>query len=102
MKSSKVFYWFRKVAFIEGISFLVLLFIAMPLKYLADSPATVRIVGGIHGALFVAFMVLGVAVMYVYKKNLLWLTTAFFASILPFGTFIMEKKWKKEEFQFTN
>ncbi len=100
MDLSNVFYWFRKIAFAEGISFLVLLFIAMPLKYLADAPAAVKIVGGLHGALFVAFMTGGVLVMYVYKKSLLWLLKAFIASIIPFGTFIMEKYWKKEQLQY--
>ena len=46
----------RLVALLEGSSFLVLLFIAMPLKYLADQPLAVRIVGSIHGLLFVIFM----------------------------------------------
>jgi integral membrane protein len=42
---------------IEGYSYLALLFIAMPLKYLADIPTAVRIAGSIHGVLFVAFVV---------------------------------------------
>lgn len=100
MKSAKTFYLFRKIALIEGISFLVLLFIAMPLKYLADSPLSVRIVGSLHGILFVAFIVMGIAVMAVYRKNTLWLIKAFIASILPFGTFVMEKYWKQEEEAF--
>ena len=48
------FSWFRKIAFAEGVSFLVLLFIAMPLKYLADFPMMVTIFGSVHGILFVA------------------------------------------------
>lgn len=96
MKSTKVFYWFRKIAFAEGVSFLVLLFIAMPLKYLGDSPSAVRIVGSLHGVLFVAFMLLGVSVMFLFKKNILWMLKAFAASLIPFGTFVMEKEWKRE------
>ena len=100
MKSAKTFYLFRKIAFIEGISFLVLLFIAMPLKYLADLPQYVRITGTIHGILFVAFIAAGLAVMAAYKKNIFWLLKAFIASVLPFGTFVMEKYWKAEEEAF--
>ena len=47
----------RLVALLEGASFLVLLFVAMPLKYLAGMPLAVRIAGSIHGALFIAFVV---------------------------------------------
>ena len=45
---NKTYSWFRKTAFIEGVSFLVLLFIAMPLKYFANSPQAVTIVGGLQ------------------------------------------------------
>lgn len=93
----KLFTWFRIIAIAEGISFLVLLFIAMPLKYLADQPVAVKIAGSLHGALFVAFMGLAYFVKDQYKKNLMWMAKAFFASLLPFGTFYMDREWKKEE-----
>ena len=88
---------FRKVAFYEGISFLVLLLIAMPMKYYFGFPKAVTIVGSLHGLLFVAFGVTAIEVMRTYKKPFGWLVKAGFASILPFGTFYMEKEWKKEE-----
>lgn len=88
---------FRKVAFAEGISFLVLLLIAMPLKYWAGFPLAVTIVGGLHGILFVAFIVLAWEVKQKHKRNWAWLFKAGLASILPFGTIYMEKYWKKEE-----
>ena len=93
----KTFSWFRKVALAEGISFLVLLGIAMPLKYFADMPMAVTIVGGLHGILFVAFFILAREVMSDYKKGFKWLVKAGLASLLPFGTFVMDKEWKKEE-----
>ncbi|MBL7730947.1 MAG: DUF3817 domain-containing protein [Chitinophagaceae bacterium] len=93
----KTFSLFRKVAFAEGVSFLVLLFIAMPLKYFASMPMAVTIVGGLHGILFVAFIALAWEVKSTYKKNFNWLVKAGLASILPFGTFIMDRQWKKEE-----
>lgn len=93
----KTFSWFRKVAFAEGMSFLVLLGIAMPLKYFADMPMAVTIVGGLHGVLFVAFFVLAREVKVDFKKDFKWLVKAGLASILPFGTIILDKEWRKEE-----
>ncbi len=93
----KTFSWFRKIAFAEGVSFLVLLLVAMPMKYMADMPLAVTIVGGLHGALFVGFIVLALLVKDSYKKSFGWLAKSFIASILPFGTFVMDKQWKREE-----
>lgn len=94
----KTFSWFRKIAIAEGISFLVLLLIAMPLKYLANLPVAVTIVGGLHGLLFIGFMVMAWEVKNEHKKDWGWIAKSFIASILPFGTFVMDhKQWKKEE-----
>lgn len=97
MKSTKTFSLFRKIAFAEGISFLVLLLIAMPLKYFAGLPMAVTVVGMLHGILFIAFVVLAWEVKTSFKKDFTWFAKAFLASILPFGTIIMDKQWKKEE-----
>jgi integral membrane protein len=88
---------FRKVAFLEGISFLVLLSIAMPLKYFANMPMPVRIVGGLHGGLFVAFVVLALIVVFSLKKSFFWLFKAVVGSFLPFGTFYMDREWKRQQ-----
>lgn len=93
----KTFSWFRKVAFAEGVSFLVLLLVAMPLKYLANLPMAVTVVGGLHGLLFVSFIVLAYMVKEEHNKKFNWLVKAGLASIIPFGTFYMDKEWKKEE-----
>ena len=93
----KTFSWFRKVAFAEGVSFLVLLLIAMPLKYFANLPMAVTVVGGLHGLLFVGFIVLAYMVKEEYKKDFKWMLKAGLASIIPFGTFFMDKEWKREE-----
>lgn len=87
--------WFRKVAIAEGISFLVLLLIAMPLKYLAGLPQMVKIVGWAHGILFVAFLALAFEVKSLLNKNFLWLVKAFAASLVPAGTFVLDKNMKK-------
>lgn len=93
----KTFSWFRKIAFAEGVSFLILLFIAMPLKYFAGIPMAVTVIGSLHGVLFVAFAVYAWEVKTTYKKDLRWLVKAGLASIIPFGTFYMDKQWRKEE-----
>ena len=92
----KHYNYFRKIAFAEGISFLVLLGIAMPLKYLAGMPLAVTIVGAIHGILFIAFMIMAWEIKTGYKRSWVWFGKAFLASILPFGTFVMDKEWRKE------
>lgn len=94
---ANTFLWFRKIALAEGVSFLVLLFIAMPLKYLAGFPIMVTIFGSIHGLLFVVFFILLNEVRSEYKKNWNWIFKAAIASFLPFGTFVMDRYWKKEQ-----
>ncbi len=81
----------------EGISFLLLLFIAMPLKYLASWPYAVKWVGWAHGVLFVAFLIMAFEVKTALGKNFIWYIKAFVASVLPFGTFVFEKQLRKEE-----
>lgn len=93
------FTWFRRIALWEGVSFLVLLLVAMPLKYLADMPAAVTFVGGVHGVLFVAFAGLAFWVMEEYKMGLKWLAGSMVASVVPFGTFVLDKRWKLQQEQ---
>jgi integral membrane protein len=87
---------FRLVGVIEGISYLILLGIAMPLKYLAGRPEAVKYFGWAHGVLFVVFCVLLVKVWVQYKWSFLKTTAAFIASLLPFGTFVLDKRLRKE------
>ena len=96
MKAIKTLNWFRKIAFAEGVSFLVLLGIAMPLKYFANMPKVVSVVGMIHGILFVAFMILAWETMGALNRKFGWFIKAFIASIIPFGTFVLDKELKKE------
>ncbi len=83
--------WFLIIGKIEGYSYLLLLFIAMPLKYLFNTPQYVRPLGSIHGALFVAFIIL-LAIMF-YKVKLPFKNTclAFLFSLVPFGTFFLKR-----------
>ncbi|HEY3386908.1 MAG TPA: DUF3817 domain-containing protein [Saprospiraceae bacterium] len=99
MQSDKSYQTFRKIAKFEGISYLVLLFIAMPLKYFANLPMAVSIVGSIHGLLFILFVVWMYIIYNTYNTNIKWMIKAFLASIIPFGTFVMDKEWKAEAMQ---
>lgn len=83
---------FRYVALAEGISYLILLGIAMPLKYFAGMPKAVSYTGMLHGILFVAFIVFAFEVMGMMKKSFLWLIKAMIASIIPFGTFWLDRE----------
>jgi integral membrane protein len=86
----------RIIAFLEGISFLVLLGIAMPLKYMASYPGPVRVVGMIHGILFVGYVIFLALTYFEYRWSFWKTTLAFVASLVPFGTFYADKKWFRE------
>ena len=87
----------RWVGFLEGISFLLLLFIAMPMKYLFDNPILVKYVGMGHGVLFIAFLVVLFMVCEKQKWSLKMFILGLIASILPFGPFVFDAKLKKME-----
>lgn len=89
--------WLRKAGIAEGISFLVLLFIAMPLKYFFDQPVAVSVFGWIHGILFMIFVSLAWEVKGDRNKNGKWFLSALAAALLPTGTFFFDKKLRKEE-----
>ena len=87
----------RWVGFLEGISFLLLLFIAMPMKYMFDNPILVKYVGMGHGVLFIAFLVVLFVVCEKQKWSLKMFILGLIASILPFGPFVFDAKLKKME-----
>ena len=87
----------RWVGFLEGISFLLLLFIAMPMKYMFDNPILVKYVGMGHGILFIAFLVVLFVVCEKQKWSLKMFILGLIASILPFGPFVFDAKLKKME-----
>jgi len=84
---------FKWVSTLEALSFLILLGIAMPLKYIWEMPEMVRIVGMGHGILFILY-VLGA---YWMKEKLNWSNSTFaivlLCSVLPFGPFYAERKY---------
>lgn len=87
---------FRLIAFLEGLSFLVLLGIAMPLKYLADMPMAVRYVGWAHGVLFIAYVMALVHVSIERRWSAPFSGVAFLASLVPGGTFVLERRIRPE------
>lgn len=87
---------FRQVAVLEGISYLLLLFIAMPLKYFADMPEAVKYTGWAHGVLFVLYAALLVLCWHTYNWKFGKAALVFIASLLPFAPFIVDKRLKEE------
>jgi integral membrane protein len=87
----------RIIGDLEGISYLLLLGVAMPLKYKADMPQAVTWVGSLHGALFVAFCA-ALLQVHIARKWLLTRTLlAFLSSLIPFGTFLLSRELRREE-----
>ncbi len=87
----------RAVAAIEGISYLVLLFIAMPLKYLADLPLAVRITGSAHGALFLWGGLLVFEGIRRRGKPWSWGWVILAAALVPFGTFFLDRGLREDD-----
>lgn len=87
---------FRLVGLLEGISLLILLFVAMPIKYVGHNPYWVKTIGPIHGALFLLFVIMSfqIAAEYGWKfKDTTW--KILLSSFLPFGTFYMDHTFLK-------
>lgn len=85
--------WFITCGRLEAFSFLALLMIAMPFKYYGGNPMLVRIIGPIHGILFLAYV--GLAIMLSGRDE--WPTKklmfAILSSVIPLGTFWFERKY---------
>ncbi len=84
---------FKLVSILEAISFLVLLLIAMPLKYIWDAPEMVRVVGMAHGILFIVYLI---GAYFMYEKlnwSLKTLGIVMICSVLPLGPFYAERKY---------
>lgn len=87
--------FFRVVGLLEGLSYVLLLFVGMPMKYMMGNPMGVKALGMPHGLLFILYLILAVNVFIEFewpKKRLFY---AFAASLLPFGTIIFDRKYLK-------
>tara|TARA_B100001287_G_scaffold125709_1_gene105944 strand:+ start:3970 stop:4254 length:285 start_codon:yes stop_codon:yes gene_type:complete len=86
---------FRKIALLEGLSYIILLFIGVPLKYVFNNDWVVKLLGMPHGILFIAYIIFS---LILYKK-MKWSNLNFIiilsASLIPFGTFYVDRKYLK-------
>jgi len=87
---------FRIIAFLEGVSYIFLLFMATPIKYFMDEPKYVKLLGMPHGILFIAYIIFAIII----AANLKWekkiLRNVLLASVIPFGTFYIDYKYLKQ------
>lgn len=88
---------FRITALLEGISYILLLFVATPIKHFTGDPQYVKLLGMPHGLLFILYIILA----FMIKSQMKWTKTTLFivliASILPFGTFYIDRKYLKPQ-----
>lgn len=84
---------FKTLAFVEGISALLLFFFAMPLKYAFSMPIFVKYIGMAHGILFTAYIFFATVMMMKEKWGIKKYVEICLASVPPFGTFYIEKKY---------
>ena len=87
---------FRIVAFLEGVSYLLLLFLAVPIKCNMGDPTYVKLLGMPHGLLFIAYL----ALSYLLKDEQKWERKSYLiilaASVIPFGAFYIDKKYLRK------
>ena len=88
---------FRRIALAEGVSFLILLFVAMPMKYFMGMPEVVRVVGAVHGVLFLLYVGLLARIHVTQRWPSMFSLYALIASVVPFGTFMLDKQLRKKE-----
>ena len=90
---NKTYLWLLIVAgLIEGTSTLLLFFVAMPMKYLADMPEVVTVVGTIHGWLFVGYVLMFIIGRWLVPIGWGLVGIGFIAAIVPFGPFLVDVK----------
>ncbi|WP_321468098.1 DUF3817 domain-containing protein [Halarcobacter sp.] len=85
---------FRLISAIEGLSYLILVFVAMPIKYIGENPYPVKVFGMIHGVLFIIFMISLFEAKIKEKWNTGLMFQLFVLSLIPFGAFVIERKIK--------
>ncbi|SHE87966.1 integral membrane protein [Seinonella peptonophila] len=85
---------FHLISLTEGLSFLALLLIAMPLKYVYDLPLAVTIVGSIHGGLFLGYLAAVAQVSWADRWSFIQIIVALIASVIPFGWIFLNRiRW---------
>ncbi|WP_414043785.1 DUF3817 domain-containing protein [Macrococcus animalis] len=89
---------FRFFGFLEGGSLLLLMGIAMPLKYLAGKPEVVTVVGSIHGFLFTIYVITLILMTLKVKWNWKWPAIGLLVAFIPFGTFIYDHYFVRSKY----
>jgi len=84
---------FKIVSFFEGVSYLLLLFVGVPMKYFAENPIVVKSLGMPHGILFMAYIVMALLIRGKMNWDIKTTLIVLVASILPFGTFYINRKY---------
>jgi len=84
---------FRLISFLEGLSYLLLLFIAVPIKYLGGNASYVKMLGMPHGILFIGYIILAVILQNEINWNRKVFLRILLASVIPFGTFYIDRKY---------
>jgi integral membrane protein len=82
---------------VEAVSFLLLLGVAMPLKYFAGFPLAVKIAGWLHGLLFLAFCIVLLQTQQTQNWPLRFTAVIFIAALLPFGPFIIDRRLRAHD-----
>ena len=90
MRASLLFY--RTLAYTVGVGLLVLVLVAMPLKYFADSPTLVAIVGPLHGFLYMVYLVAAVNLAFRSRWSPVKTVLVMLAGTIPFVSFVAERK----------
>ena len=89
----------RIIGWLEGLSWLILLGIAMPMKYIFHQPMAVKVVGWAHGVLFIAYLIQLFIVQLKYKWPFRMTVLGVLAAFFPFGTWIYDAKLKKQNYK---
>tara|TARA_B100000609_G_scaffold182040_1_gene163459 strand:+ start:322 stop:597 length:276 start_codon:yes stop_codon:yes gene_type:complete len=87
--------FFRIVAFAEGVSYLLLLFIAVPIKYFLYNDLFVKLLGMPHGVFFIIYILLAFRFILIKKTSIKVSMIILVASLVPFGTFYVDRKYLK-------
>lgn len=95
-EQSKTLNLFRKIGYAEGVSFLLLVGIAMPIKYVLGIPEVVRYLGWAHGILFVVYCYMVVQAGQEFKWSFGKIFLAFLAALLPFGPFVFDRVYLRK------
>jgi len=84
---------FKLISYLEGISYLLILFVTMPLKYVFESPEPNKIIGMAHGLLFLLYIMFAILVKFEKKWDNKTTGIVLLCSVIPFATFWMDRKY---------